>query len=313
MNKISIKEKISIRHIPLIVAAVLSGIGLVFYTNIGIMGNFILLAAIVGIIPYVLLTYLEFKRVKDIEDRLPTFLLDLSESQKIGLTLPEALKQVSRTDYGKLSAEIKKMNDQLSWGVPVQDAMSNFSVRMKRSKIIGRVVRIINEAYSSGGDIARTMEATASDLTTIKEAEKERRSVTSQHMMVMYAIYYIFVGIAIGLSQTLIPMLKLNIQAGQIGGLLSFQDPCSTCASIPNIGCISCSIFSAMCQMFSFGSGGSCYYNSLFITMAVIQGIFTGLVAGQIGEGSVIAGIKHSVIMTTSGFGILLIMFKFVM
>jgi len=58
--------------------------------------------------------------------------------------------------------------------------------------------------------------------------------------------------------------------------------------------------------MFNLPGGGRCYYNGLFLLMTVIQGIFAGLVAGQIGEGSVIAGFKHSVIMTLSGFGILL-------
>lgn len=312
MRKIDIKKKIKMQHVPLIAAGILSVIGLLFYNNIGIMGNFILLAAVIGIVPYALITYFDLKKIKDIEDRLPVFLLDLSESQKVGMTLPEALKQISRTDYGKLSAEIKKMNDQISWGVPVQDVMSNFGDRMKKSKLIGRVVRIINEAYNSGGDIARTMEATASDLTTIKEAEKDRKAVTTEHMMVMYAIYFIFIGIVIGLSQTLIPMLKLNIQAGAAGGIMSFQDPCTQCSSSPAIFCINCSIFSTMCQMFALGTGGGCYYNALFMLMAVIQGIFTGLVAGQIGEGSVIAGIKHSIIMTASGFSVLLIMQKFV-
>jgi flagellar protein FlaJ len=306
------EKKIKIQYIPLIVAGVISAIGLLFYNNIGIMGNLILLAAVIGIVPYALITYFNIKKIKDIEDRLPVFLLDLSEAQKVGMTLPEALKQVSRTDYGKLSAEIKKINDQISWGIPVQDVMSNFGDRMKKSKLIGRIVRIINEAYNSGGDIARTMEATASDLTTIKEAEKERKSVTAEHMMVMYAIYFIFIGIVIGLSQTLVPMLKLNIQSGVIGGIMSFQDPCTACLTSPNIFCINCSIFSAMCQMFALGTGGGCYYNALFMLMAIIQGIFTGLVAGQIGEGSVIAGVKHSVIMTASGFTALLIMQKFV-
>jgi flagellar protein FlaJ len=312
MKENKIKKKIKIQYIPLIVAGVIAAIGLLFYTNIGIMGNLILLAAVIGIVPYVLITYFNIKKIKDIEDRLPVFLLDLSEAQKIGMTLPEALKQVSRTDYGKLSAEIKKMNDQISWGVPVQDVMSNFGDRMKKSKLIGRIVRIINEAYNSGGDIARTMEATASDLTTIKEAEKERKAVTAEHMMVMYAIYFIFIGIVIGLSQTLVPMLKLNVQSGVMGGIMSFQDPCTVCQQSPNIFCINCSIFSVMCQMFALGTGGGCYYNALFILMAIIQGIFTGLVAGQIGEGSVIAGVKHSIIMTASGFTALLITLKFV-
>jgi len=307
-----VKKKIKIKHIPLIVAGILAFIGLFFYNNISLMGNFILLAAVIGIIPYALLTYFEFKRIKDIEDRLPIFFLDLAESLKIGMTLPEAFKQASKIDYGKLSAEIKKVNDQLSWGIPVQDVMNNFAERLKKSKLIGRVIRIINEAYNSGGDIGRTMEATASDITAIKEAEKERRSVASQHVMVMYAIYFIFIGIVIGLSQTLVPMLKLNIQAGAIGGIIAFQDPCTVCINNPNIFCVSCSIFSVLCQMFALGTGGPCYYNALFMLMAIVQGIFTGLVAGQIGEGSVIAGVKHSIIMTISGFSTLLIMFKFV-
>lgn len=303
--------KIKIEHVPLIVAGALSVLGLAFYGNVGIMGNLILLAAIIGIVPYALTSYFDQKRVKDVEDRLPIFLLDISEAQKTGMTLPEALKQVSKTDYGKLTPEVKKMNDQISWGIPVQDTLSNFADRMKKSKLIGRVVRIISEAYNSGGDIARTMEATASDLTTIKETEKERKSMTAEHMMVMYAIYFIFIGIVIGLSQTLIPMLKLNL-GGATGGIMTFQDPCTSCASSPNPLCASCTLFSTICQMFALNAGGACYYNALFIVMAVIQGVFSGLVAGQLGEGSVKAGIKHSIIMTTGGFGILLLAQKFV-
>jgi flagellar protein FlaJ len=298
------------QRLPLIIAGMIAAVGLVFYSNIAIMGNMLLIAGIVGIVPYALMTYLDTKRIKDVEDRLPVFLLDISEAQKIGMTLPEALKQVSRTDYGKLSPEIKKMNDQMSWGIPVQEVMSSFAERMAKSRLIGRIVRIINEAYNSGGDIARTMEATASDLSLIKEAEKERKAVTAEHMMVMYAIYFIFIGIVIGLSQTLVPMLKMDMGGGA-GGIMSFQDPCTGCTP-SRIDCVNCMIFPTICQMFGFEAGGSCYYNALFIVMAVIQGIFSGLVAGQIGEGSVVAGVKHSLIMTSAGFSVLIIMQKFV-
>ena len=232
-------------------------------------------------------------------------MLDLSEAQKIGMTLPEALRQVGKTDYGKLTEEINKIDYQLSWGIPTQEVMSNFAKRLSKSKLIGRTIRIINEAYSSGGDIARTMEATASDITAIKEAEKERKSVTYEHMLIMYAIYFIFIGIVIGLSQTLIPLLNLNINSSAMGGIMSFTDPCESCSGI---NCINCSIFSVVCQMFAINK--SCYYYALFLLMAIIQGIFSGLVAGQIGEGSVTAGLKHSSIMTLSGFGILLFLLK---
>jgi flagellar protein FlaJ len=310
------KFKVETKKIPLIAAAVIILVGLLFYNNVGIMGNLIVLGIIIGIVPYALFSYFDYAKIKAIEDQLPIFLLDLAESQKVGLTLHESLKQASKTDYGKLSPEIKKVYNQLSWGMRVQDVFENFSIRMKKSRLIARVVRIINETYVSGGDIGRTMEATASDITAIKEAEKERRSVTAQHTFIMYAIYFIFIGIVIGLSQTLIPLLNMGGETGEtaaaggIGGIFQFQDPCVACEGSNNIYCINCPIFSVVCQMLDISAGGACYYNALFVLMAVVQGIFSGLVAGQIGEGSVSAGVKHSIIMTIAGFGILFTLLK---
>lgn len=296
----------NVKYIPVIIASMLAIIGIViFSTDIGLGANFILLALIIGTVPFVFISYFEYQKIKSIEDQLSIFLLDLAEAQKVGLILPEALKNASKTDYGKLTPEIKRVSDQLSWGVPIQDAMENFAKRLKKSKLITRTIRIINEAYASGGDIARTMEATASDITAIKEAEKERKAVTTQHLMVMYAIYFVFIGIVIGLSKTLIPLTEMNVETAGFGEILTFQDPCAVCIDNPHIACVNCVIFSVMCQMFNISAGGRCYYNGLFLLMAVTQGIFAGLVAGQIGEGSIIAGFKHSVIMTLSGFGIL--------
>jgi flagellar protein FlaJ len=302
-----IKAEFNIKYIPILIAGILIAISFFFYQNIGIMANLILLGAIIGSVPYAFFSYFEFKKIRSIEDQLPLFLLDLSEAQKIGMTLPEALRQVGKTDYGKLTEEINKIDYQLSWGIPTQEVMANFAKRLQKSKLIGRTIRIINEAYSSGGDIARTMEATASDITAIKEAEKERKSITYEHMLIMYAIYFIFIGIVIGLSQTLIPLMNLNLNSG-VTNIMSFTDPCQACSSNPNINCINCYVFSVFCQMFSINK--SCYYYALFLLMAVVQGIFSGLVAGQIGEGSVTAGLKHSSIMTLSGFGILLFLLK---
>jgi flagellar protein FlaJ len=299
---------LKIKYIPPVVAAILVFVGIVFFNdNIGIMGNLILLGAIIGTLPFILISYFEFQWIRSIEEQIPAFLLDLSETQKTGMSLPEALRTVSKTDYGKLTGEIKKINDQMSWGIPVQEALARFAHRTKKSDMISRIVRIIVEAYSSGGDIVRTMEATANDIQTIKEAEKEKKGMAFEHVMVMYAIYYIFIGIVIGLSKTLIPMLSLNVETTAIGGIMSFQDPCTTCIASSNIYCISCLVFGTVCKMFALGKGAVCYYYALFLMMSVVQGICSGLVAGQIGENSVIAGIKHSAIMTISGFSILMI------
>ena len=186
--KLDFDTKFEKRYIPIVIAAIIFIISFFFMGRNEIMYNLILIAVMVGVLPFVFISYFEYRNIRAMEDQLPLFLLDLSEAQKIGITLPEALKQVSKTDYGKLSEEIKKINYQLSWGIPTQEALDNFAKKLNKSKLISRVVRIINEAYSSGGDIARTMESTASDINAIKEAEKERKAVTYQHMMIMYAI-----------------------------------------------------------------------------------------------------------------------------
>jgi len=302
---------VRVKYAPPAIAAILIFIGIVaFNNNVGIMGNLILLGAIVGTVPFILISYFEFQWLKSIEEQIPAFLLDLAETQKAGMSLPDALRSVSKTDYGKLSLEIKKINDQMSWGVTLQEALARFAYRTKKSAMISRIVRIIIEAYSSGGDIVRTMEATANDIETIKEAEKEKRAMAFEHVMVMYAIYYIFIGIVIGLSKTLIPMLTLNVETTALGGIMSFQDPCTACVASAHLFCISCNVFGSICKMFVLGTGAVCYYYALFLMMTVVQGICSGLVAGQIGEGSVLAGVKHSAIMTISGFAILMRLFQ---
>lgn len=304
-------KKIDPKWLPTIIAVAMVAVGLpLFWSNVGIVGNIILLAIVIGVVPYAILSYLEMRRVKAVEDALPVFMLDLAETQKAGLTIPDALRTVAKTDYGKLSAEIQMINNQMSWGISLTEAMERFSERMRKSDLIRRTVRIIVESYATGGDIARTLHTTAEDIITIKDAEKERKSVMGQHVAVMYAIYFIFVGIVVGLSKTLLPMLQLNVQTAALGGLLTFQDPCTICAGAWQFFCVSCSVFGTVCSMFLLGAGAVCYYRSLFLVMAIVQGICTGLVAGQIGEGSIIAGVKHSIIMTASGFTAIMIMLQ---
>ena len=124
-----ILEMIKPTYIPIIVAAAVILVGIIFYffDQGAITLNLIVLGVIIGITPWALMSYFEYARIKAIEDQLPIFLLDLAESQKVGLTLHESLRQAAKTDYGKLSPEIKKVYNQLSWGVNVQDVFKNFS------------------------------------------------------------------------------------------------------------------------------------------------------------------------------------------
>ena len=59
-----------------------------------------------------------------------------------------------------------------------------------------------------------------------------------------------------------------------------------------------------MGTLFSAKTGVGTYYVAMFFVIVLIQALFTGLIAGQLGENSVLAGTKHSIIMLLASFGI---------
>lgn len=284
-------------------------------------GNLVFLGLLILLLPYTIYRFFEFKKIKVYEKEFPAFLRDLAESQRAGLSLIESIKLTSRTDYGTLSSEIKKMNDQLSWNITLERVLRDFGKRTKRSKLITRSLLIIDQSNKSGGNIEDTMDSLANNIESLKEVQEEKASLLNQQMLMMYAIFFIFLGITIVLIRFLIPMLQANVEVQSSIGVPGFfmtegfnPNPCEPCVSSPEPGgeCIGCSIFFVTSSVFGFGDGSDAasYYKALFFIMIIVQGIFSGLIAGQIVADSVTAGVKHSLIMLVSGMLIFILVIR---
>ncbi|MFB6075669.1 MAG: type II secretion system F family protein [Candidatus Aenigmatarchaeota archaeon] len=274
----------------------------IVFQDIGMISVTFLFTLVIGVSPYMLYRYYRLKKINDMESQFPNFLKDLVESKRSGMTLPQALASTSNTDYGELSSEIKKMHNQLSWGIEFEKVLELFSKRLNESDLISRSMKIVVEAYKSGGEIVSTMETLASDATTIKEAEKTKKSKLQQYIFVMYIIYFMFLGIALVLGKVLIQIgTGTSIQAGSeiMGGSPNLCKPYMDGGSIYSVVC---SFFFSICGIFGFGEGAACYYRSLFFSMIMVEGIFSGLIIGQIENESIAAGFKHSLILSGVGF-----------
>jgi flagellar protein FlaJ len=57
--------------------------------------------------------------------------------------------------------------------------------------------------------------------------------------------------------------------------------------------------------LFSMPSSSIENLRRIFLHLTLVQGFFSGLVAGKMGEGSVSAGLKHSLIMMLVGYVVL--------
>lgn len=264
---------------------------------------FFVFALVLGLIPLSIYRYFQYSRFKKMEEHFPTFMRDLAEAKKSGMTFPQALEMASRGEYGALTVELKRAANQLSWGIPFPKVIARMSNRIKGSKIMKQAFTIIIEAYNSGGDIAETMDSIAMDIGTVRSVEQEKKAVMTQQIFIMYFIFFLFLGIVVALYKLLIPMMTMQETAGGgIAGLGSFGlGATNYCLTVPWL--------CTMGEAFGFGTGPLTYFKTLFLCMALIQGIACGVIAGEIGEGSIVAGVKHIGMMVISA---LIIFFIFI-
>lgn len=210
--------------------------------------------------------YDHYNTIKKIESIFPRFLTDVNKNINTGMTLPQAIRTVSKGDYGILTPHVREMNAKISWGVSFEKALIEFSKKIG-SKSLKRTIWTIIEAHRSGGTISTVLEAVAGSLKELEKIKKERSSSVYSQLVSGYLIYLVFVGVMIGLSSFLVTSFDWQNQSS----------------------------FSSM-------------FTDLFRNLAIIQGIFAGLAIGKMSEGTLLAGIKHSLILTTIGVSAFLLL-----
>lgn len=224
------------------------------------------------VLPYIAFEAFEHKKLKRAEEKFPNFLRDISQATSAGMTLPQAINSASKIDYGDLSPYVKKLDIWLSWGVPFQTGWKRFTKMLDKSPVIKKINAIVLEAFHSGGNLKATLEALADDVTLLKQMESERKSIMRQQIIIMYIIFFIFLGVLLSLHKILAPILYIQ----QIG------------------------LFSGVSLQTGGGANLSIdYFKQLFFLMALVEGISAGLIAGQIAEERVVAGFKHILIMVS--------------
>ena len=77
----------------------------------------IFLAVLLIIGPIGIYNYIQIKKKKEIQERLPEFLAEIGDSLSTGMTIFEAIKVAEKGHYGELEPKIKKMKTQLSWKI----------------------------------------------------------------------------------------------------------------------------------------------------------------------------------------------------
>ncbi|MEM3609608.1 MAG: type II secretion system F family protein [Candidatus Aenigmatarchaeota archaeon] len=219
-----------------------------------------------------LFEYKRYKENKEIEERFPDFLRDVTENVKTGMTLTQAITATKNTYYGALTPHIKKITTKIDWSIPFDEVLKEFS--KQTTPLIQKTVSTIIETYAGGGDITQILEASGKTIKEINKLRRERFSAIYNQMITGYVIFFIFIGVLIILQKYLIPSL-FTVTAEEI-------------------------------EMVSLEEASKQYHN-IFQWLILIEGFFSGLVIGKMAEGNLLSGLKHSLLLIAIGYGAFLL------
>lgn len=250
-------------------ASILIAVAIVVFASFSFWGTrtfdeFVFFALMIGIFPPAILNYMEFKWKKAIDEHLPDLFRSIVQAQETGMTLPQALEEASKRNYGPLTAELKKMTAQISWGMTFEEALLALGKRVN-TVLMQRTVPLIIEASRSGGHVEKVFAPTGKFIQTTLLLDKERRNQTRPYIAIIYVAYFVFLFTVI----------------------LLFKSFFTSIEGIPTLG----TAVMAPEEM-----------KRLFFHMTVVQALFGGLIAGKMGEGTISAGLKHSLLMMLSGY-----------
>ncbi|MCW3998071.1 MAG: type II secretion system F family protein [Candidatus Bathyarchaeota archaeon] len=237
------------------------------YINVGFssyLDDFVFASILVLVVPTAILTYIDYRWRKAIDEHLPDLFRSIVQAQEVGITLPQALEEAAKRDYGPLTDELQKMTIQMSWGSSFEEALLAFENRVD-TVLSHRTIPMIIEASHSGGRVEQVFDPLTKFIETTIILEKERKTQTRPYIAIIYVALFVFLFTIVILFKTF------------------FTD-------IEGVA------------LFSISTSSPLILQRIFLHLTVVQGFFSGLVAGKMGEGSTNSGLKHSVIMMIIGY-----------
>jgi len=194
------------------------------------------------------------KKKTSTEQGINSFLRDLTEVRKTGLSPERCIQSLANRDYGDFSKELRKISSEISWGVHVKKVIMDF-VKRTRSWMSQIVMFLLVETIDVGGGTIAMIESLARFNNLTQEVEKEKKMAVRPYIMMPYFA-------AILLVATTTMML------GFTTGTLKFAET----APVKDLGPTKIT----------------------FITSCIFHSYLIGLVAGKISEESIAAGFKHA-------------------
>ncbi|MCJ7470503.1 type II secretion system F family protein, partial [Candidatus Bathyarchaeota archaeon] len=197
------------------------------------------------------------KTRNSMEQGVTSFLRDLTEVRKTGLSPERCIESLSKRDYGTFTNELHKISSEISWGIPIKKVMLDFLHRT-RSWMVQIVMFLLVETIDVGGGTIAMIESLARFNNLTQEVEKEKKMSVRPYVFMPYLASILLVA-------TTIMMMGLT-----------------TGITVPGVEAV---------------PKDNNLMQIVFMSSVIFNSYLIGIVAGKISEESVGAGFKHAAIL----------------
>lgn len=224
-----------------------------------------------GLVAISLPPALQYYRIAKInynaEDAIPSFINDVTESQKTGLSPEKSIIQATtRKNYGPFSRFLELIRSQIEWGVPLRRTFENIRQKIRSWFVVVNFAMMI-ETIEIGGNSTQALEILS------EYSEKEREIQISRRALLKPYIMLAFVwSVLIAVTTTIVAMTTSMMTTIMSSSLLPV-----TVAAMGN-----------QMNMFSVGIIIQCWISGFFI--------------GKISEGNLAAGFKYSAMLAATAY-----------
>lgn len=247
-------------------------------------------ATIVALGVYTLFYEANKRRVESVEAAVPDFLDRLASLNEAGMTIVESFKQVVDTDLDALSVELDRTWRDISWGADVESALNRLD-RRAEVPAVSQAIALTTNAMEASGDIGPVLRIAAAEARATQRLQGERKQVMLSYLIVIYISFLVFLGIVAALSVSFVPVIE-NAGIGTSAGTGS-----ASVSGTAGGGSVS-----------GIGDVNAGMYETILFHATVIQAMCSGLIAGQLGEGTLRDGSKHAVILLILSYAGFLVM-----
>ncbi len=234
--------------------------------TIDLLDDVIIISVLILFVPFLFFYEMQNRRIRQIEDSIPSFMRRLAVINDVGMPLAAAIKSIADLNIGVLSTEVKLMYKDITWSHSVTEALMKFERRVN-TIAISRIVNLIAKASESTGNIKETLRVAADDASLAEKLRRQKFTTLFSYLIVVYIAFAVFLLVLYVFATMFLP-----------------QIPSATSSSYSGTGMLAI-------------SANTKEYTRLFMHASVIQGFFSGIIAGQMMGESIYDGLKHSMLM----------------